>query len=209
MNHIVNLSPAQNKFHLHKIAAVAYSLHMISFSRRSVTTGLATAAMAAALVTAAPMTASADIVDDYLNQLPAGEITCAQAESVWTSEADYNSKARQARAAAIFHPRGGEINQALNRIDQAANRCGLKGGGTASQPAPNQPAQNQQTPNRPAANQPARNQPAPSGQVISIPVAPGTPTVNVPVGGVATIVMPDLARIVIDFLGQFGIHFPR
>lgn len=177
---------------------------MISFSHRSLTTGLATVAMTAAVVTASPMTASADIVDDYLNQLPAGEITCAQAESYWTSEADYNSKAAQARAAAFFHPRGGEINQALSRIDQAANRCGLKGGGAANQPAPSQPAASQPAPNRPAANQPA-----PSGQVISIPVAPGTPTVNVPVGGVATIIMPDLARIIIDFLGQFGIHIPR
>lgn len=191
---------------------MAYSLHMISFSRRSVTTGLATAAMAATLVTAAPMTASAGIVDDYLNRLPAGQISCAQAGNYWTNEADYNSKARQARAAAVFHPRGGEINGALNRIEEAANRCGLKGGGAANQPAPNrpapnQPAQNQQTPNRPASNQ--QGSPAPSGQVISIPVAPGTPTVNVPVGNVATIVMPDLFQVVIDFLARFGIHFPR
>lgn len=156
---------------------------MTLFTRRSVTTGLATAAMAVTL--ASPLTAHADIVDDALAKLPSGPITCEQANQYWTTEADFNSKRSQALAAATFHPRGGEIRAAISRIDEAANRCGLRGGG-AQAPSNQAPAQQ-----------------APVGQVITIPVAPGTPTVTIPVGGAATIVAPDVAKIIADFLAQF------
>lgn len=161
---------------------------MTLFTRRSVTTGLATAAMAVTL--ASPLTAHADIVDDALAKLPSGPITCEQANQYWTTEADFNSKRSQALAVAPFHPRGGEIRAAIGRIDEAANRCGLRGGGA-------------QAPSNQAPSNQAPAQQAPVGQVITIPVAPGTPTVTIPVGGAATIVAPDVAKIIADFLAQF------
>ena len=166
---------------------------MTLLTRRSVTTGLATAAMAVTL--ASPLTAHADIVDDALAKLPSGPITCEQANQYWTNEADFNSKRTQALAVAPFHPRGGEIRAAIGRIDEAANRCGLRGGGGA----PQAPAR----PSNPAPSNPAPAPQAPVGQVIAIPVAPGTPTVTIPVGGAATIVAPDVAKIIADFLAQF------
>jgi len=165
---------------------------MTLLTRRSVTTGLATAAMAVAL--ASPLTAHADVVDDALAKLPSGPITCEQANQYWTNEADFNSKRSQALAVAPFHPRGGEIRAAIGRIDEAADRCGLRGGG-----APQAPAR----PSNPAPSNPAPAPQAPVGQVIAIPVAPGTPTVTIPVGGAATIVAPDVAKIIADFLAQF------
>ncbi|AGF71051.1 hypothetical protein [Corynebacterium halotolerans] len=177
---------------------------MSFLSRRSVKTGAVTAATVAALATVAPATASADPVDRALAALPAGEITCEQANEYWTTEAQYDSIAAQARAVAVFHPRGGEIRDALARVDEAADRCGLKGGGTANPaPAPGNGGS-------PAPQAPANNKgPAPVGQVITVPVAPGTPTVNVPVGDVATFVIPDVLQIVADFFAQFGVGSSR
>lgn len=91
-----------------------------------------TVAAVGVLSFAAPATASADQVDDILNALPAGQITCEQAQRYWTDEADYNSKVTQANALALFDSRGPQIKAALARVDEAANRCGLKGGGAAA-----------------------------------------------------------------------------
>lgn len=186
---------------------------MSIISRRSLKTGLATFGLAAVVATAVPATASADIVDDALNRLPSGPISCEQANDYWTTEAEYNSIRSQAETVALFHPRGGEIRDALARVDEAANRCGLKGGAAPVQQAPAQ--QNQQAPQAPAQQAPApqapaqNTGPAPVGQVITVPVAPGTPTVTVPVGDFVTFVLPDLLRIVADFLAQFGVTLPR
>ena len=85
---------------------------------------IAAFAAVAALSIAAPA-ANADIVDDALARIPAGEITCEQANEYWTTEAEYNDIRQMAQAAAPFHPRGGEITDALNRVHEAAQRCGL------------------------------------------------------------------------------------
>ncbi|WP_230307916.1 hypothetical protein [Corynebacterium guaraldiae] len=60
--------------------------------------------VAAAIGLSAP-TASADMVDDYLAKVPAGQISCEQATKYYTNPSDYNSKKSQALAAANFHPR--------------------------------------------------------------------------------------------------------
>ncbi|MHB0835603.1 MAG: hypothetical protein ACYCDI_10630 [Corynebacterium aurimucosum] len=86
--------------------------------------------VAAAIGLSAP-TASADMVDDYLAKVPAGQISCEQATKYYTNPSDYNSKKSQALAAASFHPRGGEIRDAVARADEAIARCGLNGGGGA------------------------------------------------------------------------------
>lgn len=72
--------------------------------------------------------ANADIIDDALSALPDGPITCEQASKYWTNTADYNQKVTMARIAARFEPRGPQILEALERVDEAANRCGLKDG---------------------------------------------------------------------------------
>lgn len=74
--------------------------------------------------------ASADTIDRALAAVPSGQISCEQASRYWTNTADYNNKVAQARAVATFDRRGPQILDALARIDEAANRCGLKGGGT-------------------------------------------------------------------------------
>lgn len=86
--------------------------------------------VAAAIGLSAP-TASADMVDDYLAKVPAGQISCEQATKYYTNPSDYNSKKSQALAAANFHPRGPEIRDAVARADEAIARCGLNGGGGA------------------------------------------------------------------------------
>ncbi|MFR9842188.1 hypothetical protein ACL1IP_12800 [Corynebacterium striatum] len=68
---------------------------------------LLTAATAITVSLATPA-ASADMVDDYLAKVPAGQISCDQASRYYTNASDYNSKKSQALAAANFHPRGGE-----------------------------------------------------------------------------------------------------
>lgn len=150
---------------------------------------LTTAALTATLL-AAPGVAHADQVDQVLRALPAGEISCDQAARYWTNEADYNSKVSQANMLAMVHPRGPQIRDALARIDDAANRCGLKGGGA---PAP--------APAEGGAPAPA---PAPAGAIMSS--APGLPSINIQLPGGIWVTVPNLQQMVADFLGRFGIH---
>ncbi|MGD7003802.1 hypothetical protein [Corynebacterium halotolerans] len=191
---------------------------------RSLKTGLATAGVAATFAAIIPATASADIVDDALAKIPAGQISCEQANQYWTTEAEYNSYASQAAAVAPFHPRGGEINDALARIDEAADRCGLKGGGAAVEqqdagaqentPAPaadttpaagdnagDAPAEQdntgQETAPAPAENT-AEETPAQNGPVFTIPVPEGTPTTTVELEDVGTVVVPDVEKLIED-----------
>ncbi|WP_370552141.1 hypothetical protein [Corynebacterium sp. FDAARGOS 1242] len=96
---------------------------------------LCSAAAAVAVGLASPA-ASADMVDDYLAKVPAGQISCEQATKYYTNPSDYNSKKSQALAAANFHPRGGEIRDAIARADEAIARCGLNGGNGGGNAAP-------------------------------------------------------------------------
>lgn len=170
-----------------------------------------TAAAIGAFSLASPAIASADIIDDALRAIPSGQISCSQAGKYWTNEADYNSKIAQANALAMFDNRGPQIKAALARVDEAANRCGLKGGGA---PAPASPA----APAAPAQQAPAPAAPAPSGNSGSpaAPAAPaaapvlnlvaaGTPAFTVEVPGFGGVTLPDLYKIVTQFLLQFGI----
>ncbi|MCG7250645.1 hypothetical protein MHK10_10075 [Corynebacterium striatum] len=141
---------------------------------------LLTAATAITVSLATPA-ASADMVDDYLAKVPAGQISCDQASRYYTNASDYNSKKSQALAAANFHPRGGEIRDAIARADEAIARCGLNGGAPAPAPAP-----------KPA--------PAPAN-VISVGVVPGQPTVDVPVGP-QVFRIPDINKIIQDLFSQ-------
>ena len=141
---------------------------------------LLTAATAITVSLATPA-ASADMVDDYLAKVPAGQISCDQASRYYTNASDYNSKKSQALAAANFHPRGGEIRDAIARADEALARCGLNGGAPAPAPAP-----------KPA--------PAPAN-VISVGVVPGQPTVDVPVGP-QVFRIPDINKIIQDLFSQ-------
>ncbi|WP_305137884.1 hypothetical protein [Corynebacterium hiratae] len=144
--------------------------------------------VAAAIGLSAP-TASADMVDDYLAKVPAGQISCEQATKYYTNPSDYNSKKSQALAAANFHPRGGEIRDAIARADEAIARCGLNGGNAA--PANNN-ANNQ---GAPAHN----NQPAPANNNGNggnnggnkAPANNAFPTFPVTIGGF-TINVPDI-----------------
>lgn len=137
---------------------------------------LLTAATAITVSLATPA-ASADMVDDYLAKVPAGQISCDQASRYYTNASDYNSKKSQALAAAKFHPRGGEIRDAIARADEAIARCGLNGGAPAPKPAP-----------------------APAN-VISVGVVPGQPTVDVPVGP-QIFRIPDINKIIQDLFSQ-------
>lgn len=158
---------------------------------------------AAAAVAMTPAVANADIVDDALAAIPAGQISCEQAEAYWTTESEYNAIRGQAQAVAPFHPRGGEITDALNRVEEAANRCGLKGGG-AQAPANNTPAPSN---NNTGNNNPApATQPAPPADAINIGVAPGTPYVSVPAGP-ETIVIPDVLTIIEQTVAQIAPQF--
>ena len=153
----------------------------MSFVRKS---ALLTAATAITVSLATPA-ASADMVDDYLAKVPAGQISCDQASRYYTNASDYNSKKSQALAAANFHPRGGEIRDAIARADEAIARCGLNGGAPAPKPAPA------------PAPKPA---PAPAN-VISVGVVPGQPTVDVPVGP-QVFRIPDINKIIQDLFSQ-------
>lgn len=169
-----------------------------------------TVAAVGAFSVASPAIAAADPIDDVLNALPAGQISCAQAERYWTTEADYRSKVNQANTLAMFDSRGPQIRDALARVDEAANRCGLKGGGANAggnaggntggnnAPAPAAPA-------APAAPGPAQSAPAPAAQNISL-AAPGTPSFTIDIPGFGSLTLPDLYRIVAEFLAQFGIR---
>lgn len=139
---------------------------------------LLTAATAITVSLATPA-ASADMVDNYLAKVPAGQISCDQASRYYTNASDYNSKKSQALAAAKFHPRGGEIRDAIARADEAIARCGLNGGAPAPAPKP---------------------APAPAN-VISVGVVPGQPTVDVPVGP-QVFRIPDINKIIQDLFSQ-------
>jgi len=141
----------------------------------------ASAALATVLCSTSPAVANADAVDRALNALPAGQISCPQARSYWTNTADYNNKVAQARALALVDPRGPRILAALARIDEAANRCGLKGGGA-----------------------PATNPASAPRAVQVIPGAPVAQVVNVPVVG--TVAVPDLFKMLQTWLAGFGIR---
>ncbi len=155
-------------------------------------------AAAAVTVGLASPAASADMVDDYLAKVPAGQISCEQATKYYTNPSDYNSKKSQALAAANFHPRGGEIRDAIARADEAIARCGLNGGGGKTAPTNN----NQGTP-APANNQGApahNNQPAPAkngngnnsgGTQAPAPANNAFPTIPVTLGSF-TIYVPDI-----------------
>lgn len=142
--------------------------------------------VAAAIGLSAP-TASADMVDDYLAKVPAGQISCEQATKYYTNPSDYNSKKSQALAAANFHPRGPEIRDAVARADEAIARCGLNGGGgnTANNggaPANNTAPANNNAPANNGGGAPANNgNNAPSNNAFpTFPVTIGNFTFNVP-----------------------------
>lgn len=166
---------------------------------------LCSAAAALTVGLSAPA-ASADMVDDYLAKVPAGQISCDQASKYYTNPSDYNSKKSQALAAANFHPRGGEIRDAIARADEAIARCGLGAGGNNagnnggnSNTAPANNGGNHQAAPAPAKqNQPApakQNQPAPApnrgGQPAPAPANNAFPTIPVKIGNV-TIYIPDV-----------------
>ncbi|OHF40393.1 hypothetical protein [Corynebacterium sp. HMSC074A01] len=163
------------------------------------------AAAAGTLFAAQP--AHADAIDDALAKLPAGEISCEQAEKYWTNDADYNAKVRQARTIARFDSRGPQILDALARVESAANRCGLKGtngGGqqAPAQQAPAKPAPAQQA--QPAPAKPAQSAPAQSGKPVIVLAPQGVPTFDAPVSNVATVRLPDLAVIAQQLLAQYA-----
>lgn len=137
--------------------------------------------VAAAIGLSAP-TASADMVDDYLAKVPAGQISCEQATKYYTNPSDYNSKKSQALAAANFHPRGGEIRDAVARADEAIARCGLNGGGGKTAPAQNTAPANNTVPANNGGGAPANNgNNAPSNNAFpTFPVTIGNFTFNVP-----------------------------
>lgn len=137
--------------------------------------------VAAAIGLSAP-TASADMVDDYLAKVPAGQISCEQATKYYTNPSDYNSKKSQALAAANFHPRGGEIRDAVARADEAIARCGLNGGGGNTAPAQNAAPANNTAPANNGGGAPANNgNNAPSNNAFpTFPVTIGNFTFNVP-----------------------------
>lgn len=170
-----------------------------------------TATFVGAATLATPAIASADIVDNALAALPSGEISCSQAEKYWTTEADYNSKVAQANALAMFDSRGPQIQAALARVDEAANRCGLKGGTVAAQAeatevAPAAPAPAPQDNTGTSQTAPAPAAPAAPAATPVVNLAPaGSPTFTIEVPGVGGVQLPDLYQIVQQFLAQFGI----
>lgn len=144
------------------------------------TSRLSAVALAAALTVttlSAPF-ASADPIDDVLAKLPSGPISCQQASRYWTNDADYQSRVRQAQTIARFDSRGPQILAALARVDEAANRCGLKGTSNAN-PAP-----------LPA---PAPAAPAAPALPVIVLAPQGVPTFDVPVADIAIVRLPDLA----------------
>lgn len=158
---------------------------------------------AATAITLSPAVANADPIDDALAKLPSGPISCEQAQRYWTNETDYNNKVSQARTLAMFDSRGPQILNALSRVDEAANRCGLKGGGAAPAPAPNNPAPNNPAPGNPA---PAPA-PAPAGNLVNL-TPQGVPSVDVPVANLATVRIPDLLGLLKQLLATFNIQLP-
>ena len=176
---------------------------------------LAMTATLAGTVALAP-TAGADAIDDALAKMPSGPISCDQASRYWTNDADYQQKVRQARAIAAFDRRGPQILDALSRVDEAANRCGLKGDAKPAQPKQsNQSNQtNQQQPKpqqQPQQTQPKQQAQNPQNLNVSpqlINLAPaGVPTVEVPVANVVTLQLPDIIKIIQQALAQILAYF--
>lgn len=178
---------------------------------------LAMTATLAGTVALAP-TAGADAIDDTLAKLPSGPISCDQASRYWTNEADYQQKVRQARAVAAFDRRGPQILDALSRVDEAANRCGLKGGAKPAQT--NQNSQNNKTNQQQAQQQPQQTQPkrqqAQNPQNLNvrpqfperINLAPaGAPTFDVPVANITTLQLPDIIKMIQQALAQILAYF--
>lgn len=172
---------------------------------------LAMTATLAGTVALAP-TAGADAIDDALAKMPSGPISCDQASRYWTNDADYQQKVRQARAIAAFDRRGPQILDALSRVDEAANRCGLKGGAKPAQPKQNnQSNQQQPQPKQPQQPQPKQQPQNPQNLNVSpqlINLAPaGVPTVEVPVANVVTLQLPDIIKIIQQALAQILAYF--
>ncbi|MGV0373157.1 hypothetical protein ACUY2A_07210 [Corynebacterium pilbarense] len=172
---------------------------------------LAMTATLAGTVALAP-TAGADAIDDALAKMPSGPISCDQASRYWTNDADYQQKVRQARAIAAFDRRGPQILDALSRVDEAANRCGLKGGAKPAQPKQNnqsnqqntQPKQQQTQPKQQQTQNPQNLNVRP--QLINLAPA-GVPTVEVPVANVVTLQLPDIIKIIQQALAQILAYF--
>lgn len=149
--------------------------------------------------------AGADAIDDALAKLPAGQISCDQASRYWTNDADFNAKKRQAQTIAAFDRRGPQIQAALGRVEEAANRCGLRG-------TSGSPANTQRQPAQPAQPAPAQPAPAPAPAPAPTPAPQDTPvitlapanvpTFDVPVAGAVTLRLPDLAVIVQELLAK-------
>ena len=142
--------------------------------------------------------AGADAIDDALAKLPAGQISCDQASRYWTNDADFNAKKRQAQTIAAFDRRGPQIQAALGRVEEAANRCGLRG-------TTGKPANKQQTAPAPA-QQNAQPAPAPAPQSTPvITLAPANvPTFDMPVAGAVTLRLPDLSVIARELLAKYA-----
>ncbi|MFH0412642.1 hypothetical protein ACG98H_11205 [Corynebacterium sp. L4756] len=184
----------------------------------SAKTGLLAAATALTATLASPAIASADVVDDMLAKMPSGQISCSQAESQYTNASDYNSKKNQALAAANFHPRGGEIREAIGRMDEAIERCNLNGGGTSGNTSGNNNSGNSNSGNTSGNNSGNTNSGNTSGntnsgntnnsqQVIPVLVQPGMPTVDVPVANVVTFRIPDALKMATDAIEQGSSNF--
>ena len=166
-----------------------------------------TATFVGAATLATPAIASADIIDNALAALPSGEISCSQAEKYWTTEADYNSKVAQANALAMFDSRGPQIQAALARVDEAANRCGLKGGTVAARGETTAPQAEATAPQDNTSTSQTAPAPAPAAPAATpvVNLAPaGSPTFTIEVPGVGNVQLPDLNKAVQQFLAQFA-----
>lgn len=169
---------------------------------------LAMTATLAGTVALAP-TAGADAIDDALAKLPSGPISCDQASRYWTNDADYQQKVRQARAIAAFDRRGPQILDALSRVDEAANRCGLKGTQGGAKPAQAQPKQNTQTnQQQPKQTQNPQNLNVRPQIPERINLAPaGAPSFDVPVANITTLQLPDIIKMIQQALAQILAYF--
>ncbi|BAV21870.1 hypothetical protein CGBL_0101140 [Corynebacterium glutamicum] len=94
-------------------------------------------------------------------------------------------------------------------MDEAANRCGLKGGTVAAQgeaTAPQAEATAPQANTGTSQTAPAPAAPAAPAATPVVNLAPaGSPTFTIEVPGVGGVQLPDLYQIVQQFLAQFGI----
>lgn len=167
---------------------------------------LAMTATLAGTVALAPA-AGADAIDDTLAKLPSGPISCDQASRYWTNEADYQQKVRQARAVAAFDRRGPQILDALSRVDEAANRCGLKSGAKPAQPKQNNQQQPQQTQPKQQAQNPQNLNVRPQfPERINLTPA-GAPSFDVPVANITTLQLPDIIKMIQQALAQILAYF--